>query len=121
VSVLVPMSPEAYAQYLVAAVAGYAHQNITSGRWPAEGALERSGAEHEKLLPQGLATPDNYLFEIHDAEAGRSSVHCGSGSRIGAVLVLGSCLTFVSMSGTGVKATQRGHSRHSSRSRGASA
>jgi len=70
VSVLVPMSPEAYAQYVVVAVAGYAQQNIASGRWPAEGALERSGAEHQKLLPQGLATPDNYLFEIQDAEAG---------------------------------------------------
>ncbi len=68
-SVLVPMSPEAYAQYLVAAVAGYAQQNVSSGRWPAEGALERSNAEHQRLLPQGLATPDNYLFEIQDAEA----------------------------------------------------
>jgi len=61
---LVPMRPEAFTAYLNAAVAGYAEDNVASGRWPAEGALARSRADFEASLPQGLATPDNFLFEI---------------------------------------------------------
>jgi len=67
-SVLVPMSETAFSQYVESAIAGYAEQNVTSGRWAAADALDRSRAEHEKLLPGGLATPDNYLFEIRNAE-----------------------------------------------------
>ena len=61
---LVPMQEAAFAVYLNAAVIGYAQDNVASGRWPAEGALARSRADFEASLPQGLATPDNFLFEI---------------------------------------------------------
>ena len=64
------MRPEVFAGYLDSSVAGYAQDNIDSGRWPAEGALERSRADFDSLLPQGLATPDNYLFEIQNGEDG---------------------------------------------------
>jgi ribosomal protein S18 acetylase RimI-like enzyme len=64
------MRAEAYASYLQAAVAGYAEDNVASGRWPKDGALERSLAEFEDLLPQGLETPGNHLFEIRPAKEG---------------------------------------------------
>jgi ribosomal protein S18 acetylase RimI-like enzyme len=64
------MPPEAYAAYLDAAVAGYAEDSVACGRWPPEGALERSRADFDSLLPAGLATPDNYLFEIKATETG---------------------------------------------------
>ena len=64
------MRAEAYAAYLQTAGAGYAEDNVTSGRWPREGALERSLAEHEALLPLGVATPGHHLFEILNAEGG---------------------------------------------------
>jgi RimJ/RimL family protein N-acetyltransferase len=67
-TILCPMRPEFYGPYLEASVAGYADDNVASGRWPREGALERSRADFEALLPQGLATPDNHLFEIKAAE-----------------------------------------------------
>ncbi len=60
------MTELAYARFHEEAVAGYADSNVQAGRWPAEGALERSRREHERLLPQGLATPDQHLFTIHD-------------------------------------------------------
>lgn len=63
---LVPMRQDAFAAYLDSAVAGYAEDNVASGRWPAEGALARSRADFEESLPQGLATPDNFLFEVKD-------------------------------------------------------
>ena len=69
---LAPMSAAYYARWRETAAADYAEDNVAAGRWPAEGALERSRREFDELLPQGLATPDNFLFEIRDAEGGAS-------------------------------------------------
>lgn len=63
---LKPMRHEAFEAYLEAAIAGYAEDNIASGRWPREGALARSREDFNESLPRGLDTPDNYLFEIQD-------------------------------------------------------
>ena len=63
-TLLTAMRPEFYSHYLQTAVAGYADDNVASGRWPREGALELSRSEFAGLLPQGLATPHNHLFEI---------------------------------------------------------
>jgi len=60
------MTDEAFARFNKVAIADYADENVASGRWPVEGALERSRQEHERLLPQGLATPNQHLFTIHD-------------------------------------------------------
>ena len=67
---LIPMSAEKFVHYQVAAVAGYAEDNVASGRWPEEGAIERSQADFAESLPQGLQTPDNYLFEITAGDDG---------------------------------------------------
>ena len=64
------MRPETYALYLDAAIAGYARDNVVAGRWPEAGAIERSRTGFADLLPQGLATPDNHLYEIHRSEGG---------------------------------------------------
>ena len=58
------MRGAAFGPYLQASVAGYAEDNVACGRWPPQDALARSLAEFESLLPQGLDTPDNHLFEI---------------------------------------------------------
>lgn len=60
------MTGQRYASFLEEAVADYAEQNVSAGRWSVEGALERSRQEHARLLPQGIATPDQHLFTIHD-------------------------------------------------------
>jgi ribosomal protein S18 acetylase RimI-like enzyme len=64
------MRPEVYGPYVQASVAGYAEDNVVAGRWPSEGALERARADFESSLPNGLATPDNYLYEIRAGETG---------------------------------------------------
>ena len=69
-TILAPMRPEAYDAYLEQAIAGYAHDNVAAGRWPQASALERSRADFAQSLPQGLATPDNYLFEIKTDKTG---------------------------------------------------
>ncbi|HSI59510.1 MAG TPA: GNAT family N-acetyltransferase [Ideonella sp.] len=64
---LVPMSETAYGAYLQASIADYAEENVASGRWLEAEALARSRASYESLLPQGLATPDNHIFEIRQS------------------------------------------------------
>ena len=63
------MNPGSFAAYKAAEVASFAEEGVSSGRWLAEGATERSLAEFDELLPQGLATPDNYLLEIVEPES----------------------------------------------------
>jgi len=70
VTILVPMSPESYRAYREATIAAYAEDNIAAGRWLRDTALLQSRANFDSLLPQGLATPDNYLFEIRATPAG---------------------------------------------------
>ena len=69
-TVLIPMSAETFQDYRDAAVAGYAEDNVASGRWPAEGAIARSREDFASSLPQGLQTPDNYLYEIRATKSG---------------------------------------------------
>ena len=68
--ILVPMKPDAFAGYREAAAAGYAADNVASGRWPEEGALQRSYQDFDEALPMGLATADNYLYNIVDRNTG---------------------------------------------------
>lgn len=63
-SVLVPMKPEEFAEYREFSIGGYAKDNVEAGYWTAEGSRERSRMLFDSLLPQGLTTPNNYLYEI---------------------------------------------------------
>lgn len=56
-----------FRDFVAAAIESYAQENITAGRWPAEGARERARQAFAGLLPQGTATPDHFLYEIRDA------------------------------------------------------
>ena len=69
-TILLPMRPESFPAYVEASIAAYADDNVHAGRWAESGALERSRADFASLLPQGLATPDNFLFEIFEREEG---------------------------------------------------
>lgn len=64
------MNPGSFSGYREAAAKGYADDNVASGRWPEDGALQRSYQDFDQSLPQGLATPDNYLYEIGDETSG---------------------------------------------------
>ncbi len=58
------MHADAFEAYRRAAVAGYAKDNVEAGRWLQADALALSEADFQSSLPQGVATPDNYLYEI---------------------------------------------------------
>lgn len=62
---LVPMSDAGYAAFLAIAVPDYATSSVAAGRWAEADALALAQAEFDRLLPQGRATPDHHLLEIH--------------------------------------------------------
>lgn len=65
---LVRMSEAEFAAYLERAVRGYAEEKVRAGNWTEAIALERSRAEYDQLLPQGLATPGQHIFSIVNSE-----------------------------------------------------
>jgi ribosomal protein S18 acetylase RimI-like enzyme len=60
------MREVAFVDYLASSISSYAEQGIASGRWTAESALVNAKAEYANLLPQGLHTANNRLFEIRE-------------------------------------------------------
>ena len=70
---LTPMLPEAFTSFAEAANASYAQDNVSGGRWPPDEALDLAKAEMAQLLPQGLATPNHFIYEIRD-ESGLTGV-----------------------------------------------
>ena len=66
------MREEAFEEFLALSAKGYADDNIRSGRWPGAGSLERAAAELAESLPNGIHTPDNYIFEIAASQEGAS-------------------------------------------------
>ena len=48
------MDEETFTEYLNLVIPSYANDNIESGRWDKEGAVERSRKEYDSLLPEGL-------------------------------------------------------------------
>jgi ribosomal protein S18 acetylase RimI-like enzyme len=83
-TVLRPMTEDAFVRFRENAVVRYAEENVAAGRWPAEGALARSAEAYERLLPQGLATPNQHLFSMHEGVAGAQAQGGGAGAEIGA-------------------------------------
>jgi ribosomal protein S18 acetylase RimI-like enzyme len=69
------MTQTEFERYLAAAIGGYAEEKVESGEWAAEEALDRSLAAHAELLPQGLATPDSYLFIARKVGSGEPVAH----------------------------------------------
>lgn len=72
-TVLSPMRDTFFPQFFEQLASDYASENVRSGRWSQENALERSQSETARLLPQGIATPDNYLFEIQTDVGGETA------------------------------------------------
>lgn len=60
------MNAAQFATYLEEAIPVYAKNNVESDRWSEAESLALSRQVYAELLPQGLATPDNYLYAIQD-------------------------------------------------------
>jgi RimJ/RimL family protein N-acetyltransferase len=67
---LIPMKTTEYQTYLAISIREYAEEKVQAGNWQPEEALERSTKEFQRLLPEGVATKDNYLYDIEDEALG---------------------------------------------------
>jgi len=66
---LLPMTQPEFEPWMAQAIADYADDKVKAGTWEANDAAARSRADFEKLLPAGLASPDNYLYSIWSDDA----------------------------------------------------
>lgn len=67
---LVPLSDADFDTYLERDIRLYAEENVRAGYWSEAEALDKSRKAHERLLPEGLATKNHYLFAIQEAATG---------------------------------------------------
>ena len=58
------MEPGRYEAWCQQSIRAYAEENVKSGRWDDSDAMERSEREFLGLLPNGLASPDHFIFEL---------------------------------------------------------
>jgi ribosomal protein S18 acetylase RimI-like enzyme len=58
------MTEKEFQAWLPGTIAGYAAENVRTGRWSQEEALEKSREETDRLLSRGLRTPDHRLWNI---------------------------------------------------------
>jgi len=67
---LVPMSQTQFERYLPSAVQDYAQEHVRAGNWSPENALQMAKASFDALLPDGPATPSQFLFTVEDEMLG---------------------------------------------------
>lgn len=67
---LVPMTEDELQAYLPVTIANYANDHAKAGNLSADTALDYAQNEFANLLPHGVATPQQHLFTIEDAETG---------------------------------------------------
>jgi len=65
------MSQTEFEAYLASAVQEYAQEHVRAGNWSADQALQMAEESFHRLLPDGLATSDQYLFTIEDETLGQ--------------------------------------------------
>jgi RimJ/RimL family protein N-acetyltransferase len=63
---LEPMNETEFNAFLTGAIRDYAQDKVDAGNWDAAEALHKSATEFQNLLPNGVASPDQYLFTIKD-------------------------------------------------------
>jgi ribosomal protein S18 acetylase RimI-like enzyme len=61
---LEPIQQGDFDRFLDRAIREYAEDHVRNGNWSAEGALEKSRKEFEHYLPEGIHTPNQYVWSI---------------------------------------------------------
>ena len=59
-----PMTDDEFALFLAQNIPDYAAEKVKAGNWTPEEAAQHSADDHAKLLPEGLATPNQHIYTI---------------------------------------------------------
>lgn len=65
---LEPIQQEDFDRFLEREIRNYADDHVRNGNWDADGAVEKSRKEFERYLPNGIHTPDQYIWSIVNQE-----------------------------------------------------
>jgi ribosomal protein S18 acetylase RimI-like enzyme len=68
--ILEPMSVASFERFKAYSIADFAEQMQRTGEWEIDRAPALAEAAFARLLPEGLLTTDNYLFDIKDRALG---------------------------------------------------
>ena len=68
------MPPERYVTWHAYSVAGYAEENVKSGRWTEDEALANSQRDFKELLPDGLDTAGHELWSVVDTDGDEAGI-----------------------------------------------
>ena len=71
---LVQIEQQDFEAFLERGIREYAEDHVRNENWPAEGALERSGEQFEKLLPGGIHSKHQHLWSIIDDDNNKIGV-----------------------------------------------
>jgi ribosomal protein S18 acetylase RimI-like enzyme len=66
-TVLDAMTDSEFATFAEEAPQDYARDQVEAGIWPAKESVHLAREAFNKLLPQGLVTPDHFLYVVRDA------------------------------------------------------
>ena len=61
---LLPMDFDEFPGFFEQATLLFASENVAAGRWTEAGSIERSRVENSRLLPEGIATAGQFLFQV---------------------------------------------------------
>lgn len=71
---LEPLQQAEFERFLERAIREYAEDHVRNGNWSADGAYEKSRKEFEHYLPEGIHSPDQYLYSIVDDDDNKIGV-----------------------------------------------
>jgi ribosomal protein S18 acetylase RimI-like enzyme len=64
------MTQAEFEKFLSDAIEEYAQEHVAAGNWHADDAVRLSKEEHDRLLPNGVSSPDQYLYSILNTDTG---------------------------------------------------
>jgi ribosomal protein S18 acetylase RimI-like enzyme len=67
---LIPMTDDEYQPYYQRSVEEYAQDHVEAGNWHPSVALQESEKQFQQLLPNGVASKDQYLYSIVEDASG---------------------------------------------------
>lgn len=72
---LTPMNERDYEEFLLRTIDEYAREKVRAGAWLEEESVALAISEFDRFLPQGLQTPDAFLYVIEEQEQGYQLGH----------------------------------------------
>ncbi len=64
---LVPMTETEFRAYREFAIQYHTQQRVLAGNWAAADACQQAERQFDQILPEGLATPNQFFYSIEDA------------------------------------------------------